>query len=325
MLAFERPWALALVLVAPAVWWIGRLIGGGSLVFPIGDFDAIPASRRLSRLASRIFLWSGFLACVVAAMGPARVDRRVLYLSRGNEIIFALDVSPSMAAGDFQPDRLAAARSIIGSFLKERRNESIGLVAFGAEAALVCPPTMDYEALERRLGQLRPGEFGDGTAIGSGIATALAHSGAAGAPERYIVVLTDGENNAGAIAPATAVSLAARRNVQVSVIGVGSRGDVPLAYVDPKTGQKRTGSYHSEFDPSSLESLAREGGGRYFAAESGTALEEAFAAISDRSTSLARTRSVSEEEPLVRPFLALGLVALALARLLGLHAGGDFL
>jgi Ca-activated chloride channel family protein len=201
----------------------------------------------------------------------------------------------------------------------------VGLVAFGAEAALICPPTLDYAALRSRLAELKPGRYGDGTALGSGLATALAHSASSGAPEKYIVLLTDGENNSGSIAPATAVNLATRRGVTVSVVGVGSRGDVPLSYVDPATGVKRTGSYHSEFDRASLESLAKAGGGRYYAAENGAALASAFSSISDSSTSLAKTRSVSEEESLVRPCLGLGLLALVLARLLEILAGGDFL
>ncbi len=335
MLAFERPFLLALLLLAPLLWWLGRSFGRQGIGFPLGTWGGrpggpsavavLPFLPRLVRALAQLLFWLGFAACVAAAAGPARVNRRVLYLSRGNEILFVLDVSPSMAAADFQPDRLAAAKTIIDGFLKERRNESIGLVAFGAEAALVCPPTLDYESLRRRLAELKPGQFGDGTAIGAGIATALAHSASAGAPERYLVILTDGENNAGAMSPATAISLAARRRISVSVIGVGSRGDVPLSYVDPATGAKHVGSYHSEFDQAALETLARDGGGRYYAAESSSALAQAFSAISDRSTTLARTRSVSEEESLVRPILALGLLVLGLARLLEAFGGGDFL
>jgi Ca-activated chloride channel family protein len=267
----------------------------------------------------------GLALTIVAAAGPARVSRRILYLSRGNEIIFVLDVSPSMAAADFQPDRLEAAKAIIDGFLAGRRNESIGLVAFGAEAALVCPPTLDYPSLRRRLVELRAGQFGDGTALGSGLATALAHSANSLAPEKYIVLLTDGENNAGAIAPATVVAMAAGRGVSVSVVGVGTRGEVPLSYLDPATGQRRTGSYRSDFDSASLESLAAAGGGKYYAAESVDALKLAFDSISERSSSLARTRSISEEESLLAPILGLGLACLVLARLLELLSGGGFL
>jgi Ca-activated chloride channel family protein len=330
LIAFERPTLLILALLLPLLWAGRRFFARSGIRFPLGPsggqvLGPLPLLPRLLKTAGTALFLLGLFACIVAAAGPARVNRRVLYLSRGNEILFVLDVSPSMAAGDFQPTRLDSAKAIIDGFLKERRNESIGLVAFGAEAALICPPTLDYRSLSKRLAELKPGLFGDGTALGAGIATALAHSGNSGAPERSVVILTDGENNAGAMSPSTAVALAARRGVAVSIIGVGSRGDVPLSYVDPATGQKRTGSYHSEFDRTALETLAKAGGGRYYAAENGEALHAAFAAISDSSTSLARTRSVSTEESLMRPLLGLALLLLALSRLLELIAGGDFL
>lgn len=330
MLAFDRPWLLGLLALLPALWYLKRRIGRPGLGFPLAPsggqaFSETPTLPRLLGFASSCLFWLGLALMVVAASGPARVSRSILYLSRGNEINFVLDVSPSMAAEDFQPNRLEAAKAIIDGFLQGRRNESIGLVAFGAEAALICPPTLDYAALRRRLSELVPGQFGDGTALGSGMGTALAHSATSGAPRKFLVLLTDGENNAGALAPATAAALAAKRAVQVSVIGVGSRGDIPLTYTDPATGQKRSGSYHSEFDRTSLEALAREGGGTYYAAENPEALAAAFASISDSSASLARTRSVSREESLVRLVLALGLGLLVLARLLELLSGGDFL
>jgi Ca-activated chloride channel family protein len=330
MLAFERPFLLALLLVIPLLWWAKRRARGSGLRLPLRAwrgpvFEGRPLLVRACRFLAGFLFWLGFASLVVAAAGPARVSRRILYLSRGNEIIFVLDVSPSMAASDFRPTRLEASKAIIDSFLQGRRNETVGLVAFGQEAALICPPTLDYAALRNRLGQLQPGQFGDGTALGSGIATALAHSSSSGAPRKYVILLTDGESNAGAMSPSLAVSFAARRGVAVSVIGVGSRGDVPLTYVDPETGVKRTGSYKSEFDRDALAALALAGGGRYYSAENDEALTAAFSAISEESASLAKTRSMSQEESLVRLVLAFGLAALVLARLLELAGGGDFL
>jgi Ca-activated chloride channel family protein len=330
MLAFERPLLLLCLAFVPVLAWLLRWTRrrGVSLTTRVRHgpaFAVAPLLPRLARLLAAALFWLGLVACIVAAAGPARVSRRILYLSRGNEILFVLDVSPSMAASDFQPSRLDAAKRIIDRFLDGRRNETVGLVAFGAEAALICPPTLDYQVLRRRLEGLQPGQFGDGTALGAGIATALAHSSGSGAPRKYVILLTDGENNAGSMSPSLAVSFAARRSVAVSVIGVGSRGEVPLSYVDPSTGLRRTGNYRSEFDQVALESLARAGGGRYYAAESAEALGSAFASISDDSASLARTRSTSQEESLVGIVLTMALASLVLARLLGFVAGGDFL
>lgn len=330
MLAFERPFLLSFLLLLPALIGLRLLLKARSPRFPFAVFrgpsfgGASPLYHGLD-FCRRSLLWLGLGLAIVAAAGPARVERHLLYLSRGNEVIFVLDVSPSMAASDFEPSRLEAAKAIIAGFLSERRNETVGLVAFGGEAALVCPPTLDYGALRRRLAELQPGALGEGTAIGVGLGTAVAHALGGEAPEKYIVLLTDGENNAGSMAPATAIDLAARHGVQVSVVGVGSRGEIPVSYLDPVTGTRRSGTYRSDFDQAALEALARAGGGQYYAAANAEGLASAFASLSERSASLAKTRSVSSEESLVRPLLAAALVLLVAARLLGLAGGGGFL
>lgn len=326
MLAFERPWMLLLVALVPALALLRWAAAKKGIAFPFAA-PRLASPRpslpwRTARAMRSAAAGLGLTACVIAAAGPAIVNRRVLYLSRGNEVIFVLDVSPSMAASDFAPNRLEAAKAIIGDFLASRRNETVGLVAFGGEAALVCPPTMDYGALASRMRSLVPGLYGEGTAIGAGIGTAVAHAARSGAPEKHVVLLTDGENNAGAMDPGTAALLASRYGIVLSVIGVGGPGEVPVAYIDPQTGQKRSGLYRSGFDATALESLALRGGGQYYAAANKAALSAAFEALSERSASLARTRSVASEAPLARPFLLLALAALALARLLELAGAG---
>jgi Ca-activated chloride channel family protein len=323
MLAFDRPWALLFLTLVPALALLNRVARTRGLAFPIASRRSEPTPSpppvwRLARALRRLCVGLGVAACVIAVAGPAIVNRRIHYLSRGNEVVFVLDVSPSMAASDFAPTRLDAAKAIIGDFLASRRNETVGLVAFGGEAVLVCPPTLDYVAFASRLGTLVPGLYGEGTAIGAGIATAVAHAARSGAPEKHVVLLTDGENNAGSMDPGTAAVLAARYGILLSVIGVGTSGEVPVSYVDPQTGQRRTGLYRSGFDAAVLEDLARNGGGQYYAAANKAALAAAFAALSERSASLTRTRSVTSEEPLARPFLLLALAALSLAWLIGL-------
>jgi len=329
MLAFDRPWALLLILLVPCLLVFRRFLRrrDASLAFPLETGAAVlplqlPLLPRLLRWLREASVWLGLAACVVAAAGPALVTRRVLYLGRGNEVVFILDVSPSMAASDIAPSRIDAAKAIIGDFLSSRRNDTVGLVAFGQEAALICPPTLDYASLSSRLGSIQPGVFGDGTAIGAGIATAVAHEARSTAPEKHAVLLTDGENNAGAIDPATAAAAAQRYGITLSVIGVGTRGDVPVSYVDPNTGQRRSGTYKSGFDESALERLALVGGGQYYAAENGSALASAFEALSERSASLTRSRTLSSEEPLVGQVMLVALLCLVAARLFGLMGGG---
>jgi len=340
MFALERPWVLVFLALVP-LFIIVRKYGRRGLLPPLGLGDsggrlppAAPLAYAIAGRARNLFAGLGFVLAVAAASGPTVVTRTLLYLNRGNEVMLAVDVSPSMAAADFRPDRLSAARAIIKGFLATRRNEAVGLVAFGGEAALLCPPTLDYQAILRRLDALEPGMLGEGTAIGSGIAVAAAHGLSAAsasegnqvparARERHIIVLTDGENNAGALSPVSAASLASDAGFIISVVGVGSRGEVPLEYKDPETGTKRSGLYVSGFDRAGLEAIAKAGGGSFFDAEDGAALTAAFAKISDRSLSLSRTRSLTSESSLLPFFMLLAFLALTLARLLGLASGTE--
>ena len=331
MLVFDRPWALSFLLLIPLFLALAVCLRSRGAAFPLAGggaagggpgFPRPPFLFRLTRAALFLLLGLGFVAVAVAAAGPALVSKRVLYLGRGNEAIIVLDLSPSMAASDLAPTRLDAAKSIIGDFLSTRRNETVGLVAFGNEAALVCPPTTDYAVISERLKSLEPGLYGDGTAIGAGLATAVAHAARSSAPEKQIILLTDGENNAGSMDPATAMRAAARFGISLSMIGVGSPGEAPVTYVDPVTHQKRSGIYRSKFDAAALEASTRASGGSYYGAENRAALASAFAALAERSASLTRSRSLSSAQALTAPMLGLGLALLALARLFGLAGGG---
>ncbi len=327
MLVLEHSWVLILLALIP-LWFVARRVFAPSL-FPRlsltdsegttapGEFAAAVVLRR-SRVG---FATLAFAASVLAASGPFLVSQSLLFLERGDEIVFVVDVSPSMAAEDFHPDRLSAARGLIDGFISTRKNEAVGLVAFGGDAALICPPTLDYETMRSRLASLKPGILGEGTALGAGIAVAASHGISTPAKARHIVVLTDGENNAGALSPATAASLARDAGFDLTVVGVGRRGSVPLSYVDPTTGEKRSGTYESAFDKRSLEKIAKVGGGAYYDAGDSRALEAAFAAIGAGSTSLTRTRSVNTGFPLAPYLVGLALALLALARIFGLISG----
>lgn len=323
MFVIEHSWPLVLLFLVPA-WFVVRRAFASRLFPAISLVDSeghrAPGESLVAAVARRAreaLAAAGFAAVVLAAAGPALVRQELLFLDRGDEIVFVVDVSPSMAAEDFKPDRLDSARADIERFLASRRNESVGLVAFGGEASLLCPPTLDYDTLRTRLASLRPGMLGDGTALGEGIAVAASHGLSSRVPARHIVVLTDGENNAGALAPATAATLARKAGFDLVVVGVGRRGSVPLSYVDPSTGQRRSGTYESAFDRASLEEVASAGGGRYFDAADPAALETAFASVSEASTSLTRTRSASTSQSLVPPLLGLALACFAVSRLLG--------
>ncbi len=326
MLVFDRPWVLIAFALPLAYMFVRRLSAGrfGSIAFPLGGspLPRVPFFMSALRLLRISAFWLGYLSAVIAAAGPSFVTHRIVYLERGAEIMLVLDVSPSMAASDFEPTRLDAAKSIIGEFLSARRNETVGLVAFGAEAALVCPPTADYNSLSSRLAELKSGFYGEETAIGSGIATALAHIARSSAAEKRIILLTDGESNAGSIDPLTAARSLRRYGVGLSVVGIGSNGDIPVTYTDPKTGEVKSGLYRSGFDRASMEELAAAGDGSYFPADDRAALRAAFSSLSKMNLSPLRSRSEGVEERLVGFFAALSLALMACARIVSLAGIG---
>ena len=171
-----------------------------------------------------------------------------------------------MAASDLDPTRLEAAKAFVRAYVESPEGAagaSVGLVAFGAEAALACPPTADYAIVLERLEAIQPGILGDGTALGLGLSSALRQLAASGAPGAVAVLLSDGEDNVGLLHPADAARALEGYGAGLLVVGLGSRGDVPIDYVDPSTGQRMSGAYRSGFDDAAMSAIAAAGGGTY--------------------------------------------------------------
>ncbi|HSV55680.1 MAG TPA: VWA domain-containing protein, partial [Magnetospirillaceae bacterium] len=300
---------------------------GGSLRLPLDEdrgrrLTAPGGVRRILDAASTASAVLAWLGLAVASAGPQSVERRIVFPTRGDDVVIALDVSPSMGAQDVEPDRLTAAKSLIELFLREDRSDAVGIVVFGREAALLCPPTTEYGTVRGRLAEAKLGILGDGTAIGLGLAQAVRHAvRARGATDRVILV-TDGENNAGSVSPEDAADLAARLGVHLTIIGVGSPGDVPLIYEDPRTGERLEGTYTSAFDEGTLRSLSARAGGEYISARDGPALERAFRAVAARPRPAEGARTVTVRRPRSAPVLAASVAALALSWLLAVAARG---
>ena len=272
MFSFARPlWFLAVLpLAALVVLEItrGRRSGGIRFPFSVWNGDAPSYPGRGLKAADRIAFFLGItggILLVGALAGPGRIEYEEIHLSRGADILFVVDQSPSMAAQDFGPEnRLGAAKEFMISFVRNRKHDPIGLVSFGREAALRFPPTLDYDALEGLIAGLGVMEFGDGTAVGTALAVACAHLNAGDARDKIVLLLTDGENNAGDIQPVSAAHLASRLGITVYTIGLGSEGEIPLEYTDPRTGKRFSGLYQSGFDEESLKNIAELTGGTYF-------------------------------------------------------------
>ena len=315
MMSFEHPGYLFLASVIPVGiyllhFWRGR---GGRVRFSFtkwhGETFTYPNfGIRLLRFLGFAAFWLGVTSMIIAMSGPMRIVRETVYLNRGRDIMIVLDESPSMSAQDFQPtNRFEAAKDVIRTFVAGRDNDAIGLVSFGREAALRVPPTLDERTLLDRLDDLKILSLGDGTAIGMGLAVASMHLERSGATERVIVLMTDGENNAGEVLPKTAADLASRIGIRVYAIGIGTQGEVPIEYTDPETGTIRKGLFESRFDEELLKEIAEMTGGTYYSAKSPGALNAIFRSIDGIETTEKRARINVLTTPLYRRFILFGL------------------
>lgn len=197
--------------------------------------------------------------------------------TEGIDIVFAMDVSTSMLARDFNPDRISAAKDIAIEFISQRPTDRMGIVVFAGESYTQCPLTTDRATLINLMKEVQTGLIDDGTAIGNGLATAVARIKDSDAPSRVVILLTDGVNNMGEVAPETAAEIAKTYGIRVYTIGVGDNGTAPYPVMTPFGPQIQ--QVQVEIDEPLLRSIASTTGGRYFRATDNTKLAEIFGEI----------------------------------------------
>jgi Ca-activated chloride channel family protein len=316
-MSFARPWLLVLLLLALAFWWWRRRKG----VSPAAKYSdvTLPAEAVRRRWwvalppALRALALTGL---VVAAAGPRIGGDTVEVKQEGIAIVITIDISSSMLAEDFAPsNRLEVAKRQAVGFIRGRSADRIGLVAFAGEALTQVPVTLDYPVIEQAVMDLKIGSLEDGTAIGSGLATAVNRLRRAPDKSKVILLLTDGENNKGLIDPRTAAATAAAFGIKVYTIGVGTIGEAPIP-----TGRGLGGFRYEllpvRIDEPLLQEIAQETGGRYFRAKDSEALSRIFRQIDAlEKTPIQITRYTRYDET-TRPLILLGLGALALELLL---------
>lgn len=292
MLSFDNPSAFLLLLPIPVLIVLRALGVFKRISFPLtlSDWGGKTFSwngtvRRFASVVADVLCCAGYMSLVAALANPVMHHQEKIYTSKGTDVLFVLDTSPSMAAKDIAGmTRLEAAKLGIHTLVNANKGASFGVVAMATEAAAVVPPTTDHTFFLQRLDSLQPGGLGEGSAIGIGLGSAVYHLISSSAPKKCIVLITDGENNAGSVHPETAATLAAENDITLYTFGIGTRGAVPISYVDPETGRVRSGYYESDFDSTPLEEIARLAGGRYFGVEDTAALADALSAISQRET-----------------------------------------
>lgn len=285
---FENPAAFLLLLTIPLLAILRHLKIFNRITFPavLADWQGHSfewkgrTQKFLSALAHILFT-AAYIISIAAFADPVISNQEKVYTSLGTDVVFVVDTSPSMSAKDMDGMmRLEAAKNTIYSLSALNDGSRYGLVALGSNAAVLVPPTNDRLFFTEKLSQLKPGTFGNGSAIGDGLSTAVCHLVSSTAPKKYIVLLTDGENNAGEIHPETAAQLAGSNGITIYVVGLGSKGKVPIEYTDPATGKNYSGSLDSNFSPQPLKKIASLGNGRYFEAQTLDELSSTLSTVS---------------------------------------------
>ena len=218
------------------------------------------------------------LCLIIIAIARPRSSSQVEKVdTEGIDIMFAMDVSTSMLARDFEPDRLSAAKDIAIEFIAQRPSDRMGIVVFAGESYTQCPLTTDRATLINLMKDVQTDLIEDGTAIGNGLATAVARMKDSDAKSRVVILLTDGVNNMGEIDPAMATEIAKTYGIRVSTIGVGANGQAPYPVQTPWGIEMR--NVPVEIDEPLLKNIADGTGGRYFRATDNTKLSEIYAEI----------------------------------------------
>ena len=247
--------------VSTAAPW---LQGGRS---PLGVIRHLPMVLRTAALC----------LIVIALARPrssSEVEKRD---TEGIDIVLAMDVSTSMLARDFTPDRLSAAKDIAIEFIAQRPTDRMGIVVFAGESYTQCPLTTDRATLINLMKEVQTDLIEDGTAIGNGLATAVARMMDSDAPSRVVILLTDGVNNSGEVAPQTAAEIAKTYGIRVYTIGVGANGMAPYPVMTPWGVEMQ--KVQVEIDEDLLRGIAETTGGRYFRATDNTKLAEIYSEI----------------------------------------------
>ncbi|MFD2532346.1 vWA domain-containing protein [Gracilimonas halophila] len=230
-----------------------------------------------------LLMWAGITLLIVALARPQERLTTVERNAEGIDIVMVLDMSTSMRAEDLKPNRFEAAREVAKDFVDKRNSDRIGLVTFAMQSFTVVPPTLDYRLLKDLINDLEMGIIEDGTAIGMGISTAINRLKESKAESKVIILLTDGQNNAGEIDPVTAADLALTYNIKIYTIGAGTRGTAPYPIQDPIFG-RRYQNIEVNIDEEMLTSVAELTGGRYFRATDSDELESIYEEIDELET-----------------------------------------
>lgn len=300
-----------LLLLIPLIGWYIFRLRKMQATFKLSSgyaFEKAPSTLRVYMRHFPFLLRVIAIALVIIVLArPQSVNSSDISKSEGIDIIMALDISGTMMANDFSPTRLEAAKKVASEFINDRQSDRIGLVIFAGESFTQCPLTTDHRVLLNLLSEVKFGMIEDGTAIGLGLANSVNRLKDSQSKSRVVILLTDGSNNAGQIAPLTAAELAASYGIRVYTIGIGSRGTSVARVMTPYGMQSMNVS--GDFDERTLTEIASKTGGSYFRATDNTSLSGIYDEIDQMEKSHISVNTVTKRKELYLPF---AIIALAL-------------
>ncbi len=318
-ISFKNPefFYLFLLMIPMIAWYIWRhKKAGASLQFSsVMGFAKIPKSWKYYFRHSVFVLELMSLSFLIVAMArPQSLNSWQNVTTEGIDIVIALDISSSMLAMDFQPNRLEAAKDVATQFISGRPNDKIGLVVFSGESFTQCPLTTDHATVINLFKNIESGMIEDGTAIGNGLATAVSRLKESNAISKVVILLTDGENNRGEIAPVTAAELAKTFGIRVYTVGVGTLGTAPYPMQTPFGVQVR--DVEVKIDEATLQQIANTTDGKYFRATNNNKLAQIYQEIDKLEKSKIDVKEFSKRQEEFLKYALSGALLLILALLL---------
>lgn len=289
---------------------------GASLQFSSDlGFARIPKSwKYYFRHSVFVIFLSSMSFLIMALARPQSSNSWSNVTTEGIDIVIALDISSSMLAMDFRPNRLEAAKDVATQFISGRPNDKIGLVVFSGESFTQCPLTTDHATVINLFRNIETGMIEDGTAIGNGLATAVSRLKESNAISRVIILLTDGDNNRGEIAPVTAAELAKTFGIRVYTVGVGTMGTAPYPVQTPFGMQVR--DMEVKIDEPTLQKIAETTDGKYFRATNNNKLAEIYKEIDKLEKTKMEVHEFSKKEEEYLKYAISGALLLILGLLL---------
>lgn len=313
-MTLKYPWLLLLLLMyVPLLWWYvkGRRTRSGSIgVSSLSAFASSAGGWKVWLMRFSYFLrLATFGLLVVALCRPQSKNSMTNSRIEGTDIVLSIDISGSMEANDLQPNRFTAAKETAMKFVQNRPNDNIGLVIFSGEALSIMPLTNDRNSLVRAIDNIKMGDLSNGTAIGDGLTSAINRVISGKAKSKSIILLTDGTNNAGDVAPSTASDIAAQKGIKVYTIGVGTDGAMQVT--DPY-GMATT-TLETKIDEDALRQIAEKTHGKYFRATDSKMLQDVFAEIDSLEKTKMDVESYSRMDENFFPWVLAALCCFVLA------------